>query len=186
MSRILIINVAPHDTAAHALSNSQTLLSLFYSAVLYFALKPNLKGLICPMTENEVFKGVSVENSLSKVARGHSPYYQSCIFPSLLFKRYFSGVIFASLFLADYMSSHHYPCKMKFVIPFKCIVGADNKDDTVVVIQNQVLPIPTTLFPTKQFVHGIAFPPDDKNVIVIIFVQKTVCEAQSAQLIECI
>ena len=58
MSRILIINVAPHDTAAHALSDSQTLLSLFYSVVLYFALKPNLKGLICPMTENEVFKGV--------------------------------------------------------------------------------------------------------------------------------
>ena len=84
------------------------------------------------------------------------------------------------------MSSHHYLCKMKFVIPFKCIVGADNKDDTVVVIQNQVLPIPTPLFPTKLFVHGIAFPPDDNNVIVIIFVQKTVCEAQSAQLIECI
>ena len=58
MSRILIINVAPHDTAAHALSDSQTLLSLFYSAVLYFALKPILRGLICPMIENEALKGV--------------------------------------------------------------------------------------------------------------------------------
>ena len=55
MSRILIINVAPHDTAAHALSDSQTLLSLFYSAVLYFALKPILRGLIYPMIENEAF-----------------------------------------------------------------------------------------------------------------------------------
>ena len=97
MSRILIINVAPHDTAAHALSDSQTLLSLFYSAVLYFALKPILEGWFVPWLKTKHLKEFKL-----KIVSAKWREVTHLITNPAFFPRYFSNVIFPALFLHRY------------------------------------------------------------------------------------